>query len=122
MPALARDEKGPFATSTFGFFFALSTDGTAVGAAATGSGKTLAYGLPLLHRLIERRAALGVDGSAARWRSLPGLVLVPTRELAMQVADHLSAVAAGAQCGVVVVPVVGGLAPEKQLRLLRSAG
>ena len=52
------------------------------GKAKTGSGKTLAFGLPLLQRL---RA--GDHESAGR--APRGLVLVPTRELARQVADVL---------------------------------
>ena len=51
-----------------------------LGRAQTGSGKTLAFGLPMLARLAGRRSL------ARRPR---GLVLVPTRELAIQVADAL---------------------------------
>ncbi len=51
-----------------------------LGRAQTGSGKTLAFGLPMLARLSGRRS---------RPRHPRGLVLVPTRELAMQVADAL---------------------------------
>ena len=46
--------------------------------APTGSGKTAAFGIPLLQKLLERRA----DRSAA-------LILTPTRELAQQIAQHL---------------------------------
>ena len=56
-----------------------------LGRGQTGSGKTLAFGLPLLTRL------------AASGRSKPhhpkALVLVPTRELAMQVSDALTPLA-----------------------------
>ncbi|MDQ1698826.1 MAG: hypothetical protein QOG34_689, partial [Frankiaceae bacterium] len=51
-----------------------------LGRAQTGSGKTLAFGLPMLARLAGRRS---------QPRHPRGLVLVPTRELAMQVADAL---------------------------------
>ena len=51
--------------------------------AMTGSGKTAAFGLPLLHRLLER------PRGATR-----ALVLSPTRELAAQIHEHLSALAA----------------------------
>jgi len=51
-----------------------------LGRAQTGSGKTLAFGLPMLARLGGRRS---------QPRHPRGLVLVPTRELAMQVADAL---------------------------------
>src|SRR5438128_9290387 len=49
-----------------------------LGQAATGTGKTAAFALPLLQRIAE--------GPAARGRTT-ALVLVPTRELAMQVAE-----------------------------------
>lgn len=51
-----------------------------LGRGQTGSGKTLAFGLPMLARLA---------GGRARSRKPRGLVLVPTRELAMQVSDSL---------------------------------
>ena len=54
------------------------------GRARTGSGKTLAFGVPMLARL---------DGDAEPCKPL-GLVLVPTRELALQVAEVLVPVAA----------------------------
>ena len=50
-----------------------------IGQAGTGTGKTAAFALPLLHRLLESRPASG--------RGPRGLILVPTRELAMQVAE-----------------------------------
>src|SRR5262245_47089496 len=57
-----------------------------LGQAATGTGKTAAFALPLLQRLED-----GLAGSQAqRARStVRGLVLVPTRELAVQVAEAL---------------------------------
>src|SRR5688572_26966532 len=51
-----------------------------LGQAATGTGKTAAFALPLLQRLDEQPRAGAGAGPA-------GLVLVPTRELAMQVAE-----------------------------------
>src|SRR5690349_15851413 len=53
-----------------------------VGQSATGSGKTLAYGIPLVERLAKERVA-------------QALILVPTRELAVQVNSVLSKLAAG---------------------------
>jgi ATP-dependent RNA helicase DeaD len=49
-----------------------------IGQAGTGTGKTAAFALPMLHRLLEARPAAG--------HGPRGLILVPTRELAMQVA------------------------------------
>ena len=59
-----------------------------VGQAQTGTGKTAAFGLPILE-LLARQG----DGQAARNRlqnSVAAVILVPTRELAIQVADELS--------------------------------
>ena len=68
--------------------------------AQTGSGKTLAFGLPLLQRL---------DPASDR---VQGLVLVPTRELALQVTAALQGVAEG--LGLRVLPLCGGVAQELQ--------
>jgi superfamily II DNA/RNA helicase len=76
------------------------------GRARTGSGKTLAFGVPMLSRIVE---------PAAPNRPL-GLVLVPTRELAVQVAEVLEPVAS--QCGQRVLAVYGGSSrPQQVVRL-----
>ncbi|KAJ2724669.1 ATP-dependent RNA helicase [Coemansia sp. Benny D115] len=79
-----------------------------IGAAETGSGKTLAFGIPMLQRVAD----------ADEYGGLTGLVLTPTRELAMQVRDHL--VALGRFARARVVAIVGGMAQMKQERLLNS--
>src|SRR3954466_13702545 len=73
--------------------------------AATGTGKTAAFALPLIQRLTETErkapsAAGGRKGSAAAARTC-GLVLVPTRELAMQVAEAVHKYARGTALAVV---------------------
>ena len=68
--------------------------------AQTGSGKTLAFGLPLLQRL---------DPASDR---VQGLVLMPTRELALQVTAALQGVAEG--LGLRVLTLCGGVAQELQ--------
>ena len=73
----------------------------------TGSGKTLAFGLPL----VERTAGAGKRPGA--------LVLVPTRELALQVAADLTPLAAAK--GVSVATVYGGAPIAAQIRKARSA-
>ena len=73
-----------------------------------GSGKTLAYGLPILNGLLTDP---GQDTKYVR-----ALILAPTRELAIQVKDHLAAVARFTKLK--VVAIVGGLATQKQVRLL----
>ncbi len=79
-----------------------------LGQAATGTGKTAAFALPLLHR-IGRSAD---DGRAVR-----GLVLVPTRELAMQVAEAIHRY--GRELDTRVLPIYGGQAMQQQLRALK---
>ncbi len=74
-----------------------------LGRGRTGSGKTLGFGLPMLTRLSTKRG-LGVRG----------LVLVPTRELAMQVADVLAPLARAT--GLDVALVAGGMPYGPQLR------
>ncbi len=90
-----------------------------VAAAQTGSGKTLAYGLPVLQAVLDSRAN-------PRKRKGPlALILCPTRELALQVTEHLRSVAkycwegtGASRQTLMVVPVVGGMSEQKQLRLL----
>jgi len=77
-----------------------------VGAAQTGSGKTLAFGLPILHDIMQRTTIAGCGA----------LIIVPTRELAIQVSDHLKKVSKHGR--VKIVSIVGGLSHEKQRRQL----
>jgi ATP-dependent RNA helicase DeaD len=78
-----------------------------LGQAATGTGKTAAFALPVLQRLPEER------GSAPA-----ALVLVPTRELAVQVSEALHRY--GRELGARVVPVYGGAPIVRQLRSLEA--
>jgi len=80
-----------------------------LGQAATGTGKTAAFALPLLQRISDGR-----DGERPAVR---GLVLVPTRELAMQVAEAIHKYGKG--LGTAVLPVYGGQSIQQQLRALR---
>ena len=73
------------------------------GRAQTGSGKTLAFGVPMLARITDR----------AESRRPLGLVLVPTRELAVQVAEVLEPIAAHA--GMRVLAVYGGASRHGQI-------
>jgi len=75
--------------------------------ARTGSGKTLAYGLAVLSRLHGTRALPGHP---------QGLVLVPTRELAMQVIDDLSSLAEG--CELRTRLIAGGMPYTSQIRAI----
>lgn len=83
------------------------------GKAKTGSGKTLGFGLPMLQRIA---ATPGPTGSGpARPR---GLVLLPTRELAVQVHEVLEPL--GAALGLAVTAVYGGADIERQVKNLRK--
>jgi ATP-dependent RNA helicase DeaD len=77
-----------------------------LGQAATGTGKTAAFALPLLEQWAQ----------AGRRGRLSALVLVPTRELAMQVAEAVHKY--GRALGVSVLPIYGGQPIGRQLRAL----
>ena len=74
--------------------------------AATGTGKTAAFALPMLQRIAESDSG----------RRTAGLVLVPTRELAMQVAEAVHKYARGGRLS--VVPLFGGASMQQQIRSL----
>ncbi len=76
--------------------------------AATGTGKTAAFALPILQRI--------TPNAAPRERTST-LVLVPTRELAMQVAEAIYRY--GKTLGAVAVPIYGGASMESQIRSLK---
>src|SRR3954465_2714832 len=83
-----------------------------LGQAANGTGNAAAFALPMLQRLAE-------DDSARKQTG--GLVLVPTRELSMQVAEAIHKYAKG--LGITVLPVYGGAPISQQIRTLeRGAG
>lgn len=77
-----------------------------LGTAQTGTGKTLAFLLPILERLLKTNGQ-GVEA----------LILLPTRELAMQVLDTLRVV--GKDSRIPAALVVGGLAESRQLDAIR---
>lgn len=76
-----------------------------VGQAQTGTGKTAAFGIPIveLHRKGKKPFAI---------------ILEPTRELAVQVAQEMNKI--GAKKNVVVLPVYGGMSIETQIRALKK--
>ena len=77
-----------------------------IGQAQTGTGKTAAFGVPMVERLNPEI------------QKVQGLVLVPTRELAVQVAEHMSLFAKYAKLK--VLPVYGGEPIGRQIRALQS--
>jgi ATP-dependent RNA helicase DeaD len=78
--------------------------------AATGTGKTAAFALPMLERI-------AADPSSTRPVATRGLVLVPTRELAMQVSEAIQKYAT--RLGLTVVAIYGGAPMDGQIRSLK---
>ncbi len=76
-----------------------------IGQAQTGTGKTAAFGIPMVE---------GIDISDNR---VQGLVLAPTRELAIQIADHISSISR--YTGIKVCPIYGGQKINSQITQLR---
>jgi superfamily II DNA/RNA helicase len=81
-----------------------------IGQARTGTGKTLGFGIPLLQRLAA--------GEPAGPKSPLALVVAPTRELAIQIADDLRM--AGSGLGTRVLTLYGGRAYEPQIEALKA--
>ncbi len=75
-----------------------------IGQAQTGTGKTAAFGIPMVERLNPKI------------KSVQGLVLEPTRELAVQVAEHISRI--GKYASFKVLPIYGGKPIQKQIYAL----
>ncbi|RUS18719.1 P-loop containing nucleoside triphosphate hydrolase protein [Endogone sp. FLAS-F59071] len=92
-------------------------DQDVIGAAETGSGKTLAFGIPIIQYLLNRSAEPLGEGDAEDG-ALAALVLTPTRELAIQVKDHIARIACFTQTK--VMTIVGGMSVQKQRRLLEN--
>ena len=78
-----------------------------IGQAQTGTGKTAAFGLPMLQKMDPEN------------RALQGLILCPTRELAIQVAEELRKLAKYMH-GIKVVPVYGGQEISRQIVALKK--
>jgi len=76
-----------------------------IGQAQTGTGKTAAFGIPMLERLQRGD------------KHVQGLVLVPTRELALQVADHINHF--GKYTPLRAMPIYGGEPIQKQIFALQ---
>jgi superfamily II DNA/RNA helicase len=88
------------------------------GKAKTGSGKTLAFGVPLLQRAKATREAQAGREPASRPAKPLALVLLPTRELAVQVHDVLMPLAR--TIGLRTVAVYGGADIDRQVNKLRK--
>ena len=76
-----------------------------IGQAQTGTGKTTAFGIPLLEKMDAREG-------------IQGLVVCPTRELAVQVAEELNRI--GQVKGIRTLPIYGGQDIGRQIRALKN--
>jgi ATP-dependent RNA helicase DeaD len=74
--------------------------------AQTGTGKTAAFGLPLIEMINSSE------------RSVQALIIVPTRELAIQVSEEIGSLKGNS--GIQVIPVYGGQSIDQQLRRLKK--
>jgi len=89
-----------------------------IGQARTGMGKTLGFGVPLLQRLAWDDGAKDENGKLAAGRAPRALVMVPTRELCVQVTRDLQG--AAKYLGLSVTAVYGGRAYEPQIAALHA--
>ncbi len=76
-----------------------------MGIAQTGTGKTLAFGVPMIQYLVRNKGK-------------KGLILLPTRELALQVDENLKKI--GGSLGLKTAVLIGGESMRNQLRMLRQ--
>ena len=77
-----------------------------MGIAQTGTGKTLAFSLPMIQRLAQNRGRM------------TGLIILPTRELALQVNETLKKI--GGTLGLRTAILIGGESMGRQLKMLRD--
>lgn len=77
-----------------------------IGQAQTGTGKTAAFGIPMIEKIDPKQ------------RKIQGMVVAPTRELAVQVAEEINRL--GRMKGVKTLPVYGGQHMERQIRALKD--
>jgi ATP-dependent RNA helicase RhlE len=88
-----------------------------VGIAQTGTGKTAAFALPTLHRLVQPQDAEGAPRSSRKGAPPRALVLVPTRELAMQVSASFAKY--GQFTPLRTAVIFGGVGQQPQVRALQ---
>lgn len=88
-----------------------------IAGANTGSGKTATFALPMLQKL---RANISSSSKSSKGNYVTGLILVPTRELAKQVADSIKSYAAHFNGEIKTVAVFGGVSVNTQMLTLRG--
>ncbi|MGB0522781.1 MAG: DEAD/DEAH box helicase [Flammeovirgaceae bacterium] len=98
------EEPSPIQTQTIPLLLEGEVD--VIGQAQTGTGKTAAFGLPI----IEKISTAG--------RNVKAIILAPTRELAIQVADELNSLKGRRRIN--ILPIYGGQSIERQIASLRK--
>ncbi len=88
-----------------------------IAGANTGSGKTATFALPMLQHIFEQQGSMSKGGKS---NYVTGLVLVPTRELAKQVADSIKSYSVHFNGAVKTVAVFGGVSANTQMLALRG--
>ncbi|KAI4610187.1 pre-mRNA processing RNA-helicase [Alternaria metachromatica] len=84
-----------------------------IGVAKTGSGKTLAFGIPMIRHVLDQRPLKPTDGPI-------GLILAPTRELALQIVNELKPFLAAS--GVTIKCAYGGQPISEQIAMIKRGG
>lgn len=88
-----------------------------IAGANTGSGKTATFALPLLQQLHTEKL---MSSKSSKGNYVAGLILVPTRELAKQVADSIKSYAVHFNGEIKTVAVFGGVSANTQMLALRG--
>jgi superfamily II DNA/RNA helicase len=88
-----------------------------IAGANTGSGKTATFALPMLQQI---RAEKPVNAKSGKGNYVAGLILVPTRELAKQVADSIKSYAVHFNGEIKTLAVFGGVSVNTQMLALRG--
>ena len=93
-----------------------------IGKAPTGSGKTLAFAIPILESFYSRKNTVQNEQKRQFNQSPLALVILPTRELASQIVDHIRALSSRTSCeGPKVALLIGNMSIQKQRRIIRDA-
>ena len=91
-----------------------------IAGANTGSGKTATFALPLLQQIRADNSLASKASNSVKGNFVTGLILVPTRELAKQVADSIKSYAVHFNGEIKTVAVFGGVSVNTQMLALRG--
>ena len=92
-----------------------------IAGANTGSGKTATFALPILQQLfMQQQSEKPLSSKSGKGNFVAGLILVPTRELAKQVADNIKSYAVHFNGAIKTVAVFGGVSANTQMLALRG--